>query len=328
MSASAQVLFVVLLLLRSMLSSRCPVLDRAPINSSTFVEKRCMPYVLSVKEADSTSYYFVNETSCNLLFQFQNDVLYFFPNFTNLSDMVFVSLAAPQLPLVLLEAGCVSAAPFDCLDQVNVPVTITGVVPFRHQNNPVMLVRKTDYQSLHQEMKNTTVVVWCGTETTSYLSPSLLSRKKTRSRTVIKKYQPSELNKLTTDHRKNIFTSGTVLVIILVAVALLFVILYLTFLCIKQAQRQLQNVCAQRDNEILRVQTGCHELTQRRGDTLVSSEMVPQSSKKFCHSFTQTDHNSKQSDLLEEYGSRAGGTGTKETTDNMEQDGNVAGKES
>ena len=81
--------------------------------------------------------------------------------------------------------------------------------------------------------------------------------------------------------------------------------------------------------ESVGVQIDCDELTQNRDHMLASNEMVLQSSNKFCHFFTQTDYDYKQSDLVQEFSSKEGVcTGTRETADNIELDSTVIGKES
>ena len=72
-------------------------------------------------------------------------------------------------------------------------------------------------------------------------------------------------------------------------------------------------------------------MTQERDHMLANSEIVPQSSNKSCHSFTQRDQISQQSDLLhvEECSSKElTCTATKETAGKIELDSTVIGKES
>ena len=221
----------------AVLSLPGPVLDAERINSLSFVEERRIPdYVLNVKEVDSTTKYFINQTTCDQLSQLTKYQLDHFLNCSDLDNMALILLAAPQVPLVLLEAACVSTAPFDCLDQVNAPMTITGIVLLRLQDNPLMLTRKSDYPSLHQGMKNYCVVVWCGTETSSCGSQSLLSKKKTRGRNVIRKRQQIKVDKENFLHKSN-----AVLISIVVAVV---GVCSCATICIKQSWRQ--NIkCAQ-----------------------------------------------------------------------------------
>ena len=274
-----------------MLFFRCPVFDAAPINSSKFVEERCVPdYVLRVNEANTTANYFINRTSCDEVLKFTKDEHDFFPNCSNLGNMVFISLAAPQVPLVLLEAGCVSTAPFDCLDQVNVPKTITGIVLLGHQDNPLMLLRKTDYQSFHRRLKNSCVAVWCGTETSSCGNRNSLSKKKTRGRKVQRKRQPSEVNKVSSNHKKNVFTSRGPLLAILVILVPLVVFPYLTWLCIKQASAQRHRY----DRAPLLESTDGNEPSSLEADSSLNDTEVmtstrAQGTKIVCAASTQTD---------------------------------------
>ena len=337
MSALSEILFVIVLLLQSMLSIRCPVFDAAPINSSAFGEERCVPdYVLSVKEADTTANYSINKTSCNQVFQLKRDELDFFANCSNLSNMVFLSLAAPQVPLVLLEAGCLSTAPFICQNQVRVPTTVTGIILWRSPDNPLMLLRKTDYQSVHQRLKNSCVAVWCGNETNSCKNQHLLSKKKTQRRNVIRKHQPSEVNKVSFNHKKNVFASRSAapLVTILVTLALLVVLPYVTLLCIKQARARRRR----HNHALLLERTSSDRPSSLEGgsplkDTEVMISTTAPTTKISCALSTQTDGTNVKTTETQtdhemtqgECSRRAGDTGARETTDSG-NDSTLTGK--
>ena len=246
---------------------------------------------------------------------------------------MFIALTAPPVPLVLLEAECVSTALFDCLDQVNVPTSITGIVILRHQDNPLMLLRKSDYYSLHQKLKNPCVAVCHGTKTRSCGNKCLLSKRKTSGKNVIRKRQPSEENKVSFNHKQKISMSG----LLLMTLALLVVLPYVTLLCIKQAraQRHKHDRVPQIESTKRGETSSLEAVSPLKDPEVMISTRVP-ITKIACASSTQVDHaNLKTTDTQTnhemsqgECSNRAIVAGARETTstDSIEHDSTMAGK--
>ena len=275
--------------------------------------------------------------------------------------MAFISLTVPQVPLVLLEAVCVSTPPFDCLDQANAPMTITGIVLMGHQEKPLMLTPRIDYQLLYQGMKNSCVAVWCGTGTNRCGSHSLLSKKKTRSRNMIKRHQPSEVDKVNFIHNRNILKGRTAVLTILVILALLVVCPYVTLLCIhcKQARRNRNDhvqllESTNGESESYECATGGTVETNDEQEKLPEAQLITDepritgtpmeddkvmacmkapTAKTFCFSSTQTDSTNVKSTETQtdhkvseaEYNGRKGERETREITNKSEPSSLTAG---